>query len=537
MDGPYDAVLVDEVGAANLPEVLLAVSRAGRAAVLLGDFLQLGTIGNRDVEHAERADIQRWLCRDVFEHCGITTAHDAQRHPGCTTLDVQHRFGPEIMRLANAIAYDGLLKPGDKVRAHADDDPEIVLIDVDGLGEIARVRSTGRRSGWWPAGALLSRVLADYHQIRGERTGIIAPYNHQVDATLEAFRDHEAGVGITEVGTVHRFQGREFPVVVFDLVEDEYDQRWMALASPRGRKWERDGIRLFTVAVTRAQTRLYLIGSRKQIDAAPDGTPLAQIAMMLRTRQARSVPATKLITPTPVTGLDHPVLGPFSSELTEILAEHVRVADIHDERSFYEVFSEYLNSARRSIWVWAPWTANRVTSLLPVLADAVGRGLEVTLFVRDPGDTLQGKPKHQQYLSDLRAVLDTVVEINVMHQKIVVIDEETVLLGSLNTLSQSWTREVMLVMRGGHFARKLLEHEHATDFARPPACGACNGTKVDLRRRRSGEWYWRCYGPACPGISPTGHKAWTRVALNETVSQMTATRPRVPGRDAAARRR
>ena len=537
LDGPYDVVLVDEVGAANLPEVLLAVSRAARAAVLLGDFLQLGAIRNSAVEYADRADIQRWLCRDVFEHCGITTARDAQRHQGCTTLDVQHRFGPEIMRLANAIAYDGLLKPGPNVRAHADGDPEIVLIDVDGLGEIARVRPTKRRSGWWPAGALLSRVLADYHQVRGERTGIIAPYNHQVDATLEALRDHEAGTGITEVGTVHRFQGREFPVVVFDLVEDEYDQRWMALASPRGGKWPRDGIHLFTVAVTRAQTRLYLIGSRKQIDAAPDGTPLAQIAMMLRTRQARSVPATKLITPTPVTGLDHPVLGAFSSELAEILAEHVRVADIHDERSFYEVFSEYLNSARRSIWIWAPWTANRVRSLLPVLADAVGRGLQVTLFVRDPGDTLQGKSQHQQYLTDLRAVLSTVVEINVMHQKIIVIDEETVLLGSLNTLSQSWTREVMLVMRGGHFARKLLAHEHAADFATPPTCGACNGTKVDLRRRQSGEWYWRCYDPVCPDRSSTGRKAWTQLALSGTASQMTSTRPPAPGRSAAARRR
>jgi AAA domain len=52
MDGPYDVVLVDEVGAANLPEILLAVSRAKRAAVLLGDFLQLSPITNTEVENA-----------------------------------------------------------------------------------------------------------------------------------------------------------------------------------------------------------------------------------------------------------------------------------------------------------------------------------------------------------------------------------------------------------------------------------------------------------------------------------------------------
>jgi hypothetical protein len=515
MDGPYDVVLVDEVGAATLPEVLLAVSRAKRAAVLLGDFLQLGAVVKKVVEQARRDDVQRWLCRDVFEHCGITTPEDALRHPGCTALDVQHRFGLEITRLANAVAYDGLLKPNDSVRPRPDDDPEIVLIDVDGLGDLARVRAVGRRSGWWPAGALLGRVLADYHHARGERTGIVAPYNPQVNATLEALRDREpASTEATEVGTVHRFQGREFPVLVFDLVEDEYDTRWMALASSRDGKWRRDGLRLFTVAVTRAKTRLYLIGSRKQIYAAPTGTPLAQIAQMLRARQVRTVPATRLITPTSVTAADFPAVGPFTSELAEVLAQHVLVANIHDERSFYEVFADHLNSAQRSIWIWAAWTAKRVRSLIPALADAAARGVRITLFVRDSRDSLQGNPQFQHFLAELRAVVTTVVEINVMHQKIVVIDEETVLLGSLNTLSQSWTREVMLTMHGTRFAQKLLEHEHAMDFATPPRCGACKGAAIDLRRSRSGEWYWRCYASACPSKSAKGGKAWTQPALN-----------------------
>ena len=88
---------------------------------------------------------------------------------------------------------------------------------------------------------------------------------------------------------MHRFQGREFPIVVFDLVEDSAGSRWMAQASPRGGKFGREGLRLFTVAVTRARTRLYIIGSRQRIDAAPQGTPLAHVAGMLRTRHARFV--------------------------------------------------------------------------------------------------------------------------------------------------------------------------------------------------------------------------------------------------------
>lgn len=512
MDGPYDVVLVDEAAAANLPEVLLAVSRAKRAAVLLGDFLQLRPITNPEVENANRPDVQRWLGHNVFEHCGIATAQDANNHDGCTVLDAQHRFGAEIMALANAIAYDGTLKQGRKSRPHAEDDPEIVLIDTDGLDDLATVRSVRRHTGWWPAGALLSRVLADYHQRRGEQTGIVVPYRPQADATLEALRDQEAdGNVVTEVGTAHRFQGREFPIVVFDLVEDEFRGRWMAEASRRGTTaYQHNGVRLFTVAVTRAQTRLYLICSRKKISAAPRGTPLAHVAAMLSAGQINAVRATELIMPTAAVELSE--LNLFHSELAEVLAEHVQVADIHDERTFFDVFSEHLNQARVSIWIWAPWTTpRRVRSLLPVLADAVGRGVRVTLFVRDPGDLLQGRPDYQQYLAQLRAALQTVVEINVMHQKIVVIDEKTVLLGSLNVLSQSRTREVMLVMQGAYFARKLLDSERAADFAAQPTCGICRGTKIDLRRSgKTGEWAWRCYNRGCPSRSQGNRQPWTQ---------------------------
>jgi len=363
-------------------------------------------------------------------------------------------------------------------------------------------------------------VIADYHRGRGELTGVIAPYNRQVDATLEALRDGEESTStVTEVGTVHRFQGREFEVVVFDLVEDEFDRRWMAVASPQGNPFRREGVRLLTVAITRTRARLYLVGSQKNMRSAPYGTPLARIAEMVRTGQARVVRATELITQTEFVNANIPDLSPFGSDLAEILAEHVQVANIDDERSFYDVFSEYLNQARYSIWIWAPWTSKRVRPLLPVLTDAVRRGVRVNLFVRDPGDQLQGRPDYQRYLTDLRSAVHTVVEINVMHQKIVVLDEQTVLLGSLNVLSQSRTREVMLVMRGAHFARRLLGHERAEDFAAPPRCGDCNGTMIDLRRNTKGDWYWRCYNRGCPSRAAGSRSAWTQSVVSKQQRQ------------------
>ncbi|MFG2045254.1 AAA domain-containing protein [Dactylosporangium sp. NPDC048998] len=513
LDGPYDVVLVDEVGAATVPEVLLAVSRAGTTAVLLGDFLQLGAVIPSGLDRSEDPAVQHWLRRDIFAVCGITTAAEARAHPGCTTLTIQHRFGPDVMGLANAIAYNGLLEPGQDVRAHAPDDAEIVLIDTDGADDVARVRATSRTSGWWPVGALLARVLADYHHNRSENVGVVTPYRDQAAATLEAFRDHESGQGnMTEVGTVHRFQGREFDVVVFDLVEDHTDRRWMAQARADRAGFPREGLRLFTVAITRTKTRLYLIGSRARIEQAAPGTPLGHIAAGLGTT-VRTVKAHQLIAgiAAPQDARREAVLGPVGVDLAEILAQHVRVADIHDERQFYDTFADHLRTAQHSIWMWAPWTAGRILSVLPVFADAVARGVTVVVFVRDPSDTGQKSPAAQQYVQQLRQVVSTVVEVHTLHQKIVVIDERLVLLGSLNALSQGNSREVMLVMHGACFARKLLHHERAQTFAKPPVCGRCGSTKIDLRRTQKKDWYWRCYAPK-PQPRPDGRPdpcGWT----------------------------
>ncbi|WP_066374967.1 AAA domain-containing protein [Herbidospora mongoliensis] len=507
-EGPYDVVLIDEAGAATLPEVLLATSKASACAVLLGDFLQLEAVQNKVIEDSGRQDIRRWLHPDVFRHCGITTPEEAMGHPGCLVMDTQHRFGPQIMELANRIAYKGVLKAGGTARPRATDDPEIVIIDTDGLHELARVQRTGRSSGWWPAGTLLSRALLDLHNDNGEIAGVVTPYSDQAAATLEALRDIEQPDGrLAEVGTAHRFQGREFPIVIFDTVEAQYgDRMWMAEASlaSGATGWQRKGGRLFNVAVTRVQTRLYVVGSGERILGAPSMTAFGQLARLHHDGKVRLVRATALIAPpTAVTE----ALGPFGARLAETLARHVEITDVHDELSFYETFAARLAEARSSIWLWAPWVATRVRSLLPALRDAVGRGVRVTVFVRDPGDNLQGKENYIAYLAELQAIVPAIVRVNVMHQKIAVIDEQTVLLGSLNMLSQNWTREIVLTVRGGHFARKILEHEHAEDFSRPPRCAGCQRDEVDLRRRRDGRWFWHCHNRECP--ARRGNQAWT----------------------------
>ncbi|MEU1162751.1 phospholipase D-like domain-containing protein [Streptomyces sp. NPDC005921] len=259
------------------------------------------------------------------------------------------------------------------------------------------------------------------------------------------------------------------------------------------------------MAATRVQTRLYVLGSWERIRTARNGRAFTHLAELVGTPGVRRLRASHLITPPQDKARD---LGGFGAALADVLARHVEVTGLDDELTFFSTFEEEISKARTSIWLWAPWVANRVRGILPLLRDAAERGVRVTVFIRDDTDQLQARPDAQSLIADLRAVVHTVIPVNVMHQKIAVIDEQTVMMGSLNTLSQSWTREIMVTMRGGHFARKLLEHEHAELFTRPPNCARCGGTSIELRRRTNGIWFWRCYDTACK-TGPNGRSsAW-----------------------------
>ena len=113
---------------------------------------------------------------------------------------------------------------------------------MDGLGEeLAGVRKNPAGTGsWWPVGALLSGAIAKRHAPRSQSTGqlglltvgILTPFKTQQELTKYFLAESGASPKI-EVGTSHRFQGREFDTVVFDMVED--GKQWIAQGSSHAR--------------------------------------------------------------------------------------------------------------------------------------------------------------------------------------------------------------------------------------------------------------------------------------------------------------
>jgi hypothetical protein len=497
-DRQYDHVIVDEVSFAAPPEVIYAASRAREGVTLLGDFLQNGPIAPEPFRESPDPAVQRWYARDSFAAFGILDAESALRNPGCAVLTEQYRFGPVITELANLVAYGGVLRAAASSpverggQGSGVGQAEVVLLDVDGLGdELAGVRP-GQKSGqWWPIGALLARSLAGQRVRQAEAAGesaanmagIVTPYAVQQDLVRDILNE-SGGSPHIEVGTSHRFQGREFDTVIFDLVED--GTGWVANGDLAGTSWAANGLRMFNVGITRAQRRLYLVANSAAVSKAKKG-PLLAIKQLVEAGKVHVVRAATVL------GLpEAPNDDPVASELWHALRGHATLLSVHDEETLPAELAQRIDAAAISVWLWSPWVGKRSEELLPHLIEAQGRGVRVYPVVLPRDEvTRYLKPRHEQ----LAAQVPPTIYLRKEHQKIVLIDDSLAFLGSMNVLAHrpGGRLEVMALFQSRALVSELMAHERTDELASPPTCPQC-GSRVTLVRASGakGRLHWHC---------------------------------------------
>ncbi len=438
----FDHVIVDEMSAAQGYTVYAALSKAKRGAALVGDFEQNWPISNCH-ESDVKPDLRPWLLESPFSLVGLSTAAAALATNGCVVLRRQYRFGRQVMNLANDVAYDGVLSWGRGTEI-SEPTPEITFVDTSGLkgdGLIQRgPMGTGR---WWAIGAAISTELARQHGFEG--VGVVTPYRHQAQLTTAQVRDaHAADV---QVGTAHAFQGREFPVVIFDFVEDGSGTSWVGRANRDGSSWERSGSRIFTVGVTRSAGRLYLVGHAGAIRSAKSG-PFAALSRLIDRSQATVLDAREILGPAlplPISPSGSiPLPATPSSEDSELL----------NDDEFYRAFLRDLSEAQERCVIFSPFISRRrLDALAPHFDDASSRGVRITCYTKSKDEISQ--PELLQKLSGLVAAAR---ERRDMHEKVVLIDNNIAYLGSLNVLSNTGrTGELMLRLLGQETSSRLTQ--------------------------------------------------------------------------------
>lgn len=237
-DKRFDLVLVDEASQAPFEAVLFAMM-AGKRVVLLGDPIQLPPVFRAD----ERLDAGT---RREAEDCLSSVLH--QRPDLYVLLATQYRSLPGIMDWSSRSFYGGMLRNGrvDDGKALSFNRrrlPRIELIVVDGEGP-------NNRDNPYTLAKAKSRLASAARQLPGLdlplRGLYITPYKDQAIKAEEALKT--VGMDLT-IGTVDASQGKQAPIVVFDLCTPKETRFWETATMARR----------FNVAMTRATHHVVLV--------------------------------------------------------------------------------------------------------------------------------------------------------------------------------------------------------------------------------------------------------------------------------------
>lgn len=252
-ENEYDLVIVDEVSQAYVPQLGFAASLAKRI-IVCGDFKQLPPIA------AGRSPlIGEWLREDIFHKAGVTqTLNEGKLHPHLLLLKEQRRMHPDISAFTNKHIYHSLVFDHPSVMKSRQEiiskspfpNQASVLLDVSNSGEnCMKERTSNSRINPWQL--LISFQLLYESFIGGARSiGYITPYRAQsvlMEYLLDDIFQKERAEADIISATVHRFQGSERDVMIFDTV-DSYpvDRPGMLLIG-------NDSERLINVAITRTK--------------------------------------------------------------------------------------------------------------------------------------------------------------------------------------------------------------------------------------------------------------------------------------------
>lgn len=264
-----EVVVLDEGSMASVPFALLAAAVAQRSLAVAGDFMQLPPVVLSDGVLA-----QKWLKQHVFDLAGVPAAVRGGRHPQrVVQLLEQYRMHPEIRASVSEVFYEGRLRDA----ADIEEKTRPVAALPPAVNHAVLVIDTSRLSARCPREpdqlgtsrfnvahfALALALLSEASQHDGyESIAFICPFRAQAKLVRLAI-DDLGWRGRVQASTVHRFQGGEASLVIFDLCTAAGHDSLGPLL--RGDIWS-DAGKLLNVAISRAEGKLIVLAEMTHLN-------------------------------------------------------------------------------------------------------------------------------------------------------------------------------------------------------------------------------------------------------------------------------
>ena len=239
----WDVAFLDEASTVGVARAVTVIA-LGAPTFFFGDFKQLPPI-----VRSKEPDARHVLATDVFSWVGADDAEAAD--PRRTMLNVQYRMNRDICTTISHFFYGRTLETAAAVDARETPFQHAIFgVFTDELRAI--VEASGKSKVNIVHAELVAELVKSLRKRGIKDVGVITPYAAQAER-VKSYLGGDAKRE-TDVSTVHRYQGRERQVIIFDSM--------IAGGEPMGFVRDRNNpsiANLVNVALSRAQDALFVV--------------------------------------------------------------------------------------------------------------------------------------------------------------------------------------------------------------------------------------------------------------------------------------
>ena len=430
----FDVLVIDEACMVLQPALYFVTGLAGKKVVISGDFRQLPPI-----VRSKDQKIRDQLGSDIFQESGVADdlLGPERAVPNAVMLRDQYRMADPICQLISKRMYAGKLKTA------ADRFSEVFrgLPSVTGpyhILDTSSVRPFQQRDKTnflHAAGitAMVQRLTEAGVATQQSKIGVCSPFRPQANSINDSLKS--AGLDkVSQVGTVHTFQGDESNVVIFDTRDGANQQSissWFCASNPF-----EDGARLLNVAISRARECLVIVANLEYFDSQlPPTSMLAGVLHEIR-QHGTVIDIRDFLDGGWLSQSESPFAGSSNSARPRLF----------NSSGFSTQFLSDLEKSQSEILIYSGYiTPERVSQYLDVFRRKRGR-VRVQCITRPPCQNGSiSTERGERAIRDLEAVGCSITKKQDMHEKVAIIDGRVVWCGSLNPLSHTdRTSEIMM---------------------------------------------------------------------------------------------
>lgn len=451
----------------------------------------------------------------MFEVLDLSEVSKAVASKFVSILKCQYRMNPAIADISNRLFYDGLLENGDNTIQNVVEDAvsgSAPLVFVDTTEFNPKV-SKGANSRFNVYNACVAVNMAIYY-IKNFPTisvGVVMPYSPQVRLARKILQEKCSSENIDSskiaINTVHSFQGGENEVIIFDSVEGEGSGKWYFL--DEGSNGNQSAKLLLNVAITRAKSKLIVLGNKKYIEE--NFSEGAAFKKMLTAIQEKGIVLNSI-------QFDEGFFADADNEDADekYLHNFLNVSNSqlkhYRENDFWGRFLDDLQTAKERVIIFSPFIASkRLSALHTALQSLIARGVHISVIskcVCEHAETYRNTAK--KLLHSLEDMNISVTKRYKTHEKIIFIDNRILWEGSLNLLSFHKSHEQMVRISGSAPVEELSEllnmqeilglggNSETLTNSEDPYCEYCGVAMVERVNGTTKEPFYACpHYPNC----------------------------------------